>query len=132
MYEIELQLTIDGQQHQVTAVPYDLLVWEKTAKGKRIGDLLPVAPDGTMDFTRLSLVEIYRLAHIAARRERVFTGTLDEFERNVVVTLAGAEAPDPTPPARSGEPASSSRSRPASHQTSGPDKAQRRSSPQST
>jgi len=132
MYEVELQLTIDGQRHRVTAVPYDLLVWEKTAKGKRIGDLLPVAPDGSLDFTRLSLVEIYRLAHIAARREQVFTGTLDEFERNVVVTLSDAGSPDPTPPARSDEPVSSSRSRPASHQTSGPDKARRRSSPPST
>jgi hypothetical protein len=132
VYEVEFLLTIDGQRHRVTAVPYDLLVWERTAKGKRIGDLLPVAPNGSLDFTRLSLVEIYRLAHIAARREQVFTGPLDEFERTVVVTLSDAGSPGPTPPARSDEPVSSSRSRPASHQTSGPDKARRQSSPQST
>jgi hypothetical protein len=128
MFEVSLTVKIDGIEHQITAEPRDLLVWEKTSRGKKLGELLPISEDGEhMDARRLSLVEMYRLAWITARRLELFAGPIEQFEEEVTVVLRGAASPGPTRPAPSAGSASSSRSKPASRQASGRSRTRARS-----
>lgn len=118
-----------GEEHQITAGPRDLLVWQKTSRGRTFGQLLPIREDGEgVNIEKLDWAEIYRLAHIVARREGLFNGQLKEFEEQVDVGLAdvGGEV-DPTNAAASAASSSTSPSAPASPRRSGPTKAPKRS-----
>ena len=83
----------NGEPYEVTAGPRDILVWEKTTRGKSFGGDL-------MDVKALQLTDMYKLAWIASRRLGLFAGTLQEFEESV--DLIGNQPdgePDPTQPA---------------------------------
>lgn len=81
-----------GDPIEVKADSRDVLRWERTSEsGERYMDLL----------AEMSMAKFYRLAHIAARRLKVFNGDLDEFEATYVLELEH-EAVRPT----SGDPSS--------------------------
>lgn len=78
-----------GESFTVVATTRDVLIWEK-ADPKR----------SFADFTRgVDLEDMYVLAHIAARRQNKYLGTLEEFETGADLEFeAVEEAADPTPP----------------------------------
>lgn len=134
MFMVNMSVTLeDGSEHELVAGPRDLLTWERTSKGKKLGELLPISDNGEdMDLRRLSLVEMYRLAHITARREGIFSGDLDSFEQTAVVVLTGGGSPDPTQPGRSGGSSSRSPSKRGSRRPRGQQNQQPPSQQQST
>jgi len=72
-----------GEATEVKADSRDVLVWEKTSRSnERYVELL----------TELSMTKLYRLAHIAAKREGVFTGKLADFETTYVLSIETEEA----------------------------------------
>ena len=58
-----------GEPFEVKADSRDVYVWEKAGRGRSMGQLMANMP----------MVDLYAVAHIAARRQQLFTGTLDEF-----------------------------------------------------
>lgn len=79
----------DGDAYTFTAGSRDCLAWERATK-RSITELL--------DNRRIT--DLYRLAHIAARRLGLFTEDLPAFETGVEVELTDlSEDPDPTQPA---------------------------------
>lgn len=136
MFVLDLKVRTSGAEYDIRTNAYDLLVWEKTGRGKKLGDLLPFeqSEDGgaRVDLTKFSLVELYRFAHIAARRLELPVGSLEEFEQTAEVSITGADDTDPTRPARSAGPSSSSHSNRASRRRNGQQRDRRRSSPPST
>jgi hypothetical protein len=81
----------DGDPYSVTAESRDVLAWEKSGKGRVYSNLVR----GTVH-----MADVYVLAHLASRREGLFTGTLSEFEKTATVELGSKdeedEAADPT------------------------------------
>lgn len=71
-----------GESTEVQADSRDVLVWEKTSRSnERYVELL----------TELSMVKLYRLAHIAAKRQSVFSGKLADFETTYVLGIETEE-----------------------------------------
>lgn len=120
---ITLTITPDnGEPYKVTATSRDVFAWEKTTGSKK--SFVDLINEPTM-------VDLYRVAHLACWRQGLFTGNQAEFEATCEVT-GGVddvedEEPDPTQPAASAEPSSGSPSEPASPPASGPRKANKRS-----
>jgi hypothetical protein len=82
-----------GEETTLKADSRDVLVWEKTSRSnERYMDLL----------TEMSMVKFYRLAHIAAKRQAVFTGKLADFETAYVLGIETEEV-DPTTAGASSE-----------------------------
>lgn len=79
----------NGEAFEVKAGSRDVLTWERTGKGKNLMTLR----DG------LAMGDLYRLAHIAARRQGLFNGDLKEFETTVELDFEEDDEPDPTQPA---------------------------------
>lgn len=89
---IEFKVRPDaGDPFTVEATSRDVVVWEKTGKGRSFSAL--------MDDLRMG--EMYRLAWIASRRLGLYRGELSEFETTVDLEFDVEEAPDPTPPGAS-------------------------------
>lgn len=116
---ITLTITPDnGEPYQVTATSRDVFAWEKTTKGnKSFVDLI----------NEPTMVDLYRVAHLACWRQGLFTGNQADFEATCEVT-GGVddeedEEPDPTQSAASADDSSSSPSEPASPRPSGRKKA---------
>jgi hypothetical protein len=87
----------DAPEYEVTATARDVLVWEKTTNGSKSFIDFMSAPN---------LVDLYRIAHIAAWRQGLFAGTLKEFEQSCEVIFDEDEQegePDPTRPGPSPE-----------------------------
>lgn len=90
-----------GDEFEVKASTRDVLTWEKTTKGnKSYVDLL----------REPNLVDYYKICHLAAWRQQLFTGSLKEFEDQHDIDLATGEdhpeqdpEPDPTQPVPSSE-----------------------------
>lgn len=79
----------DGDPYVLVARSRDVIVWERTS-GKTARYLLE----------KLPMVELYKVAHLAATRQQRFTGTLDEFQSGCDLEPMGDEDdPDPTQPA---------------------------------
>lgn len=78
-----------GKPFEVTAGTRDVLRWEKTTRGASLAQLKEGVTVGAL----------YRIAHIAAVRQQLFTGTLAEFEDNCELEFEEEEEPDPTRPA---------------------------------
>lgn len=123
---ITLTVTPDnGEPYKVTATSRDVFAWEKTTKGnKSFVDLL----------NNPTLIDLYRVAHLACWRQGLFTGNQAEFEATCEVTAGFEdedggedEEPDPTGSAASADDSSSSPSEPASPRRSGRKKANARS-----
>lgn len=81
---------VDGSDpYEIVATSRDVLLWEKTTKGKAFQELME----------RLAMVDMYKIAHFAAKREGRFTGPLSEWEESVdLVPEVEVEegGPDPT------------------------------------
>lgn len=66
----------DGDKFEVKADSRDVLVWEKTSRSnEKFMELL----------STLSMPGMYRLAHIASKRQGHFEGSLAEFEKTCVL-----------------------------------------------
>ena len=109
---IEFSIEPDGgDRYTVTADSRDVYVWEKTSRDK-------VSFQQLME--TLQMTEMYRLAHIASRRQGMFSGTLDEFAAGCILHFdPEVEEADPTPPAPTAGSSSGSQSSQASPPRSG-------------
>jgi hypothetical protein len=82
----------DGEPYELKAGTRDVYVWEKAdPKNRSVSKLLG----------DVSVMAMYQLAHVAAYRQQMFNGTLDEFVGSNELDFTTAEAADPTPPAPS-------------------------------
>jgi hypothetical protein len=86
------KVTPDGDEsYTLVADSRDVLIFEKTSRGK---NLLTWRDS-------MSMVDLYRLAHIAATRQGRYEGKLNDFERDVVIDIQDDEedeSSDPTQP----------------------------------
>ena len=82
--------TDDGETFEAKATSRDVVMWEKTGKGRSLGRL---AESPTMG-------DLYSLAHVACRRLGKFTGDLAAFEETVDLEFEEDGAADPTRRAR--------------------------------
>lgn len=80
----------DADMFEVEATTRDILTWERTNRGKTMAKLLEDQ----------SITDMYALAFIAARRQRLWTATVREFEEFVDLDFSESEPVDPTPPAQ--------------------------------
>lgn len=87
---------LDGDEYTLTADSRDLFVWEKTTGAGRGFMEAAFNEHGLPRFGPL-----YQVAHIAARRQQMFTGTLDEFAEQHVIEFEVQTQPDPTGPGAS-------------------------------
>jgi hypothetical protein len=113
----------DGDPYKIVADTRDIYSWEKTTSNKQV--TLQQAME------ELRLVELYRIAWIAARRQGMYAGTLEQFAANHQVEPSeedededgGEEGAVPTRPGASPGPSSPSQSSPASRPRPGRKKA---------
>lgn len=108
---IDIKITPDGGDTvDVKITARDFLPFERVSR-RTFGQVME-SP---------SMVDMYHLAWIAARRLGLYEGDLKTFETSI--ELGGFDdmggEPDPTPPEASIEPSSGSRSQPASRTASG-------------
>lgn len=75
-----------GEPFTVEAGTRDVLMWEKVAKGKTINQLM----------ADLAMADLYKIAHLAAIRQQLFTGPLAEFEQTCDIELDEGKTVDPT------------------------------------
>lgn len=65
----EFELTFDGDQPiTITAGMRDVARWEMNGEGRKVDDL-----------KNPSIASLFELAYFASRRQKLFSGTLDEF-----------------------------------------------------
>ena len=74
-----------GEPFRITASARDVVAWERGGKDRTIANLI----------SNGSLVDWYALAHVAARRQGLFDGSLQEFEKSV--DLAPTDNSEDTP-----------------------------------
>jgi hypothetical protein len=79
----------NAEPYEVKATTRDLRLWEKAGPGRSMSKLL----------SDISIASLYELAHIASKRQQLFTGSLTEFEETCELEFEEIEAPDPTRPA---------------------------------
>lgn len=78
-----------GDEYEVTATSRDVYLFEKLNKGKTFQSLV----------NNLEMGDMYRLAHLASKRQQLFTGTLEEFTDSCDLEVnSDDEEPGPTPP----------------------------------
>jgi hypothetical protein len=102
----------DGETLEFPAGTRDIAMWEKTTPGASMAKLL----------SDLKVTDMYKIAHLAARRQQLYTGSLAEFENTFDIVselMTIEEQPDPTQPEASNGLSSLSPSEQASPQTSG-------------
>jgi hypothetical protein len=78
----------DADEYKVTATSRDFYVFERTTKGRSFADV----------GTNLHMADMYKLAHLASKRQQLFNGTLDEFASSCDIDFEEEEEPDPTQP----------------------------------
>jgi len=91
----------DGEPISLAIEARDALIWEKTGKGN----------PSILDYLREpSMVELYRLAHIAMKRQHQYPGDLKTFEETHDLNLEAPiedtpqdDEPDPTESAASAD-----------------------------
>lgn len=77
----------DGAEpYQVEASTRDVLNWERTTKGVNLRKLEE----------QPSMVDFYKIAHFALRRQQLFAGSLDELMETCDIEVEKEEEPDPT------------------------------------
>lgn len=78
----------DGREVEVTAGPRDQLAWEKTAQNRSLSQLIG---------GELRVSDLYSLAHAAAKRQGLYTGSLKDLEESADVEYGhsskGEDAP---------------------------------------
>lgn len=80
-----------GDEYELEVEARDALMWEKTSRDNA----------SIIDYLRHpSMTELYRLAHLCAKRRQQFTGSLKEFEDSHDVVIVNVDEdenePDPT------------------------------------
>jgi hypothetical protein len=90
MFDFEIRPD-HGEPYKLTAESRDVLVWEKTGRGRSLKTLTD----------NVSLADMYEISHIAARRQGFFNGNLGEWEKTVNLDLTDSGEPDPTQSAAS-------------------------------
>lgn len=83
-----------GKPYPLTATSRDVFVYEKTNKGKSFASIM----------NDLHMSDMYGLAHLAARRQQLFAGTLAEFAESCDLDMEDDDEADPTQPEASPEP----------------------------
>lgn len=91
---ITFTITPDGgAPYELVAGSRDVLIWERTGKGRAFSQF----QDG------LRMGSLYELAHVAAKRQGLFDGSLGEFEQTCDLDTADEDdeagagrEPDPT------------------------------------
>lgn len=83
-----------AEPYEVTATSRDVLVWERTTKGRTLQAL---AGDPAM-------VDMYKIAFLASQRQGMFHGTQQEFEAQCEIDFEDEPEPDPTQPEASAGP----------------------------
>lgn len=91
----QFKITPDGgEPYELTADSRDVLRWERGGKGRSVAKLRET----------LSFVDLYALAHLAAKRQGRADGSLAEFEESCTFEFVADEdedeSGDPTRPAR--------------------------------
>jgi hypothetical protein len=88
-----------GEPFEVEATTRDVLVWEKTGQNRSMSTLV----------NDMHIADVYQVAHIAARRLQLFTGSLKDFEetcdldiRKILTDGDGEESGGDEGPTRSG------------------------------
>lgn len=76
-----------GEAFTVIADSRDVFVWEQSAHGRILADL-----------QRPAMSDFLALAHAAAKRQGLFTGSRAEFAAGCVVEIVEDTEPDPTQP----------------------------------
>ncbi|OLL69839.1 hypothetical protein Ae168Ps1_6396c [Pseudonocardia sp. Ae168_Ps1] len=80
-----------GESYELVAASRDVVVWERTGKGRSLQQLTE----------NLRMSDLYEVAHLAARRQGRFDGSLEDFIGSVDLNLDGAAEPEgPTRPGR--------------------------------
>lgn len=85
----------EGEEYEVRATSRDVYVWERSGQGRTLQTFME----------NVSLETCYQLAHIAARRQQMHTGTLAEFAASCDLDFeeeaadGGDGEPDPSRPA---------------------------------
>lgn len=77
----------EGDEYEVTATSRDVYVFEKTHKGKSFNGVM----------TDMHMTDLYALAHIASRRQQLYTGSLDEFAKTCDIDPINSDDDDPDP-----------------------------------
>lgn len=82
-----------GEPFDVEGTTRDVLAWERTTKGASIGAMK----------TNPKLTDLYKIAHLAATRQQLFTGSLETFMETCDLIVhdeddedEGDDGPDPT------------------------------------
>lgn len=79
-----------GEPYKVTATSRDIWQWERTNRGASFNALM----------VNMQMVDLYKVAYIASRRQGLFTGTEKEFNETVDIVADESDGePDPTQPA---------------------------------
>lgn len=88
---ITFKITPDGgEAYTVTASSRDIFQWERTNRGASFNSLM----------ADMHMVDLYKVAFIASRRQGLFTGTEKDFQEQVDLAAQDEEEePDPTRPA---------------------------------
>lgn len=91
---IEFHVSPDGgEPYEVTATSRDVYIWEKLGKGRTLAQLKD----------NLQMADMYQLAHLASKRQQLFTGSLEEFTDTVDLDFEEEEDEGPTRPGASTE-----------------------------
>jgi hypothetical protein len=84
---ITFTIAPDGdEKYELKATTRDILNWEKTTKGASLKKLME----------ELAMVDLYKVAHFAAKRTGQFTGSLQDFEATNDLEFELEEDADPT------------------------------------
>jgi len=79
-----------GEPYKVTATSRDIHQWERTNRGASFNLLM----------ADMHMVDLYKVAFIASRRQGLFTGTEKDFTEQVDIVADESEEMDPTQPAQ--------------------------------
>ena len=101
----------DGEEIDIRVEIRDVGFWERAGKGRSLARFQ----------ADVSITAVQEMAHLAARRQQLYTGTLTEFQE-LDLTFDMEEEPDPTRQGPSAGPSSPSPSTPESPRKSGPRK----------
>ena len=78
----------DGEPFELKVTARDALMWERTGKDN---------PSILAYLSYPSMIEAYRLAHIVAKRERQYDGSLRDFEQTHELSITTMMSADPEP-----------------------------------
>jgi hypothetical protein len=78
----------DGEEFKVTATSRDVVLWEQVTPGRHFAHL-----------KEASMSDFYGIAFVAAKRQGLFAGDRQAFDKGVDIDIV-EDDPDPTSPGR--------------------------------